>query len=300
MEDKPKLHFVRTDEIQQSKEENKPEEKEQSVSEVQKAKDTAEVKKHESEAKEYEMKAKFSEANIKSADDLLAKHKQVDDRLSELNQAFESFDAQRKEWGRKTQAIIKKLEVNKVEWEREKANEQAGIEAKKTALDKHESELNNREQNIDALQQNVDAAWVEVKEIRTSLNAEQLKKLEQEKENKKLINRLQNGIYEQYSKLMNSCLDVLWRCGFKKLVSGIDSDLKIMGKWVGNELPEHFDELVELMREQVEVVNKKASFMARNQNDYSPSSWNSIVDNVEGIVKLIPEIKPNGWVDGEE
>lgn len=285
--------------IDKSKEENQPDENEQSVSEVQKAKDTAEVKKHEAEAKEYEMRAKFAEANIKSAEDLLDKRQQAEDRLAEINQMYETYHVEQKTWGKKTQDILKKLAADRVDWEREKANEQAEVETKKAALDKRESELNNREKNIENLQQNVDTAWVEVKDIRASLNAEQLKKLQQEKENEKLINRLQNGEYEQYNNLMNSCLDVLWRSGFKGLVKRIDSDLETMEKWASNELPARFDELVDLMKEQVEVVNKKSSVMAQNPKDYLPSSWNSIVDNIEEIIKILPELKPSTWVDGE-
>lgn len=279
--------------IDKQQEEKQPEEEKGGMPEVQKAKDDAEVKKYQAEAKDYE-------EHIKSVDDLKEKHKLVDTRLNEINAMFEAFNTEKIAWGKKTKALIDKLASDKAEWERQKSNELADIESKKMSLDKREGELNAREQRLDVWQGEVNTAWEEVKQIRESLNAEQLKKLQQEEESKKLINRLQNEGYEKYEVLMNACLDVLWKYHMRGVVKGIDKDLKVMKEWVSNELPEQFDELVGYMKEQVDVVNKKAGYMARNPKEYPEGSWNRIVDNIEQIVELIPEVKPPNWVENTE
>jgi DNA repair exonuclease SbcCD ATPase subunit len=263
------------------------------LSEVQKAKDDAEIKKYQAEAKDHE-------EHIKSVDDLKEKRKQVDIKLAEINAMLEAFNTEKVAWGKKTKALIDKLASDKAEWERQKSNEIADIESKKMSLDKREGELNAREQRLDVWQGEVNTAWEEVKEIRASLNADKLKELQQEEENKKLINRLKSGGYEKYEILMKSCLDVLWKYGFRGIVKGIDKDLMVMQEWVANELPEHFDELVGYMKEQVNIVNKKAGLMAQNPKEYPESSWNRIVDNIEQIVELIPEVKPPNWVENTE
>jgi hypothetical protein len=54
------------------------------------------------------------------------------------------------------------------------------------------------------------------------------------------------------------------------------------------------------MRDLVDRVNKKAVEMARQPKVYPAKSWNDIVDNLEKIIRLIPEVKPPNWVDDTE
>jgi len=178
-------------------------------------------------------------------------------------------------------------------WEIAKANEIAQIEATKSAQDKRESDFNQKETEIEDMQTHINTAWEEVRNIRASLDAPRLKKLAEEEAAKELVNRLAKGDYKTYNELMNNCLDVLHKYGEKKFVYRIEDELDAMWKLAQNNLQEHLGELEESMKAQVIEVNQKAVKMARLPKEYPPKSWNEIVDNLEIIWKLIPEIRPS-------
>jgi len=251
--------------------------------------------------------ARFASGNIKSADDLEAKHKVIDDRLSEVAGIRSTLDAEKTafslekiEWGKRTNALIKKLADDRALWEREKANERAGIESEKMALDKRQGELDAKEAGLNGLQENVASAWEEVRGIRAELGAEKVRKLEKEEEQRKLVNRLQAGAYSEYEARMNEILDILYKYGVRKLVHRADERLKVMSKWASNGLPEKIDDLVADMAELLDAVNSKAGDMAEKEKQYPPKSWNSVVDIVVEIIALFPEITPENWVSDDE
>jgi len=265
---------------------------------TQSAKDLVDTRPEVVEARAKEA-VRLSEMNIKSADELEGKHKLADDkqteldnRLSELNKMFESFNTEKSTFANKSRAILKKLTEDSQSWERQKATEKAEIERLKVALDNRESELDKREKGLDVREELVGQRELQVAEDEKSLTAEARRKREREDAEKDLGNRLAKGDYKKYNELMNNCLDVLHKYGEKKFVYRIEDELNTMWKLAQNNLHEHLGELEESMKTQMIELNQKAVKMARLPKEYPTKSWNEIVDNLEIIWKLIPGIRP--------
>jgi len=261
--------------IEQTEEKEKPPTGEASKSDVQRAKDAAEIQKYETERIEAQKQAVFAENDIKDTEDLQAKIKEVAERSENLTKAT-------------------------AEWERLKATERAGIEHTKVAQAQRETEQNNQDTQLGIRETLVTEREQAVETLEKSLNAENLKRIEKEREDKVLANRLQSGGYTQYNEFMNECLEILYKYGMRQLVYKAEEKLDRMWDWANDGLTEHFAELVENMAGLVDKVNRKASEMARQPNKYPPASWNRIVDVLDNTLELFPEIAPSNWVANPE
>jgi len=256
-----------------NKEENQPEE--EKPSEVQRAMDAKEIQEQETERIKLQREAVFAQNEIKDSEDLRLKIKEIEEQSA-------------------------KLALDRAEWERLKATEKAEIERVKIAQDNRENTLNNQEKQLEVRETLVAEREQSAADLEHSLNAENLKRIEKEREDNELINRLKGGGYKQFDSLISECLDVLFKYGEKKIVYRAEGRLDEMWKWAKNGLPERFDELVKEMAELIDRVNKKAVEMARQPKIYPQKAWNSIVDNLEDALKIFPELKPSGWVDNSE
>ncbi len=255
--------------------EEKQTEGENKLSEVQKARDAKEIQEQETERIKLQREAVFAQNEIKDSEDLQLKIKELAEQTA-------------------------KLALDRAEWERLKATQKAEIERVKIAQDNRENELNNREKQLDIRETLVAEREQSVADLEHSLNAENLKRIEKEREDNELINRLQKGGYKQFNSLITECLDVLYKYGEKNMVYQAEDKLDEMWKWAKNGLPEHFDELVQSMKDLVDRVNRKAVEMARQPKVYPTKSWNNIVDSLEVVLKIFPELKPSRWVDNPE
>jgi len=166
--------------------------------------------------------------------------------------------------------------------------------------DQRETEQNNRDTQLGVRETLVTERERAVETLEKSLNAENLKRIEKEREDKALANRLQSGGYKQYNELMNECLEILYKYGMRKLVHRAEEKLDRMWDWANDGLTEHCAELVENMAELVDKVNRKASEMAKQPKQYPPASWNGIVDALDKTLALFPEITPDNWVANPE
>jgi len=261
--------------IEPTEEKETPSTGEVSVSDVQKAKDAAEIQKYETERIEAQRKAVFAENDITDTEDLRAKIKEVVEQRN-------------------------KLAKDVAEWERTKATEKAGIEHTKVAQAQRETDLNNQEQQLNIRELLITEREQAVEVLEKSLNAESLKRIEKEREDSVLANRLQSDGYKQFNEMMNECLGILYKYGARQLVYKAEEKLDRMWDWANNGLTEHFDELVKSMAELVDTINRKAGEMARQPKKYPSTSWNGIVDVLDKVLALFPEITPDNWVANPE
>jgi len=264
----PEFIPIENQEEKQPEENNKP-------SEVQKARDAKGIQEQETERIKLQREAVFAQNEIKDSEDLQIKIKELAEQTA-------------------------KLALDRAEWERLKATGKAEIERVKIAQDNRENMLNNQEKQLEIRETLVAEREQSVADLEHSLNAENLKRIEKEREDNELINRLKGGGYKQFNALISECLDVLYKYGEKKLVHRSEDRLDEMWKWAKNGLPERFDDLVKDMAGLVSEINKKAVEMAKQPKVYPTKSWNSIVDSLEAVLKIFPELKPNGWVNNPE
>ncbi|MDD4876420.1 MAG: hypothetical protein PHQ86_04730 [Dehalococcoidales bacterium] len=267
--------FIPIDKTEKEKQEGVEVEDKVLASKVLQAKYAKELQDLDTQRIESHRQAVFAQNEIKDSEDLQLKIKELVEQSA-------------------------KLALDRAEWERLKATQKAEIERVKIAQDNRENELNNREKQLDIRETLVAEREQLVADLEHSLNAENLKRIEKEREDNELINRLKGGGYKQFNSLISDCLDVLYKYGEKKMVYRAEDRLDEMWKWAKNGLPEHFDELVQSMKDLVDRVNRKAVEMARQPKVYPTKSWNNIVDSLEVIIKLFPEIKPAKWVDNPE
>jgi len=256
-----------------NKEENQPEE--EKPSEVQRAMDAKEIQEQETERIKLQREAVFAQNEIKDSEDLWLKIKEIEEQSA-------------------------KLALDRAEWERLKATEKAEIERVKIAQDNRENTLNNQEKQLEVRETLVAEREQSAADLEHSLNAENLKRIEKEREENELINRLEGGGYKQFNSLISECLDVLYKYGEKKMVNRAEDRLDEMWKWAKNGLPERFDELVESMRDLLQRVHNVAIDWANKPKEYPRKSWNHIANCEDEIIKLFPEIAYRGHVPNPE
>ena len=235
--------------------------------EVQKAKDAAEIQKHETERIKAKQEAVFVENNIKDAEDLANRLRVVAEREAELSKKMIEFDSQKS-------TVLSEVQKQKAEYEQ------------KTA------ESNKKEQELIARTQNVAIREKLITEREELLNSVELQKLEETENYNSLVEQLGRE-FPKISALMGDNANLLIRGGFKQLGRELWDEIETMERWSKNDLKGHCDIIVEWITGQVEDCNRKAVTMARRPQEFSETTWNTIVDNLERIYNLMPVLRPD-------
>lgn len=266
------MPFVPLDD--EKEKEGKPE-AEDSKDEVEKARESAEIQKYETEKIELKRKAVFAENDIKDSEDLK-------DKITEVTE---------KEF---------KLNTDRIEFENKKAVEMSAINKQKAELDQKGVELDKREQMINEREKDIGARETLVAEREDLMTSIERQKLKEQEEYNSLTERLTRN-YTPIISLMGKNANILIKAGFNRLGNGIWDEIEEMGRWKQNGGVEQYtDAMVVWLKGEVEDCNKKAVEMARLPKQYSQSSWDKIVDNLEEIYKILPELKPKHLPKNEE
>jgi len=236
------------------------------ASAVQKAKDAAEIQKYETERVEAQRQAKFALSDIKDTEDLQVKIKEVAERESQLEVATSEFENK------------KAKELSEIQ------KQKAELEQKKAVLNKWEAELTSRTRDISLREQLI----TDREEL---MNSVEKQKLEEVEKYNSLVEQLKRE-FPRIVALLGDNANVLIKAGFKKLGYGLWDEIEQMESWYKNDIGGHCNVMVKWLREEIDDCNKKAVEMAHKPRDYSQKTWDKIVDNLEAIYKIMPDLRP--------
>ncbi len=258
--------FERLEDLDKEKDQSVSKADEGVVSPLQKAKDAAEIQRHETERVKAQREAVFAENDIKDTADLKIRLGAVTERESQLGK-------------------------EKYDWENKKATEQSEIQKLKAEHERRLAELVKREQDLATRTKNVELREKLVKEREDLMNSVERQKLDETEKYNSLVERLRRA-FPQIMQLLNDNADILDKVGFQNFADDLWDELTQMRKWAKNDIGKHCNVMVEWLRGEVEDCNQKAVAMSRNKQQYSDLDWNMVVDNLEGIYRLLPEVKP--------
>lgn len=252
-------------ESEDTSEKPKPEPKEEK-SEVEKAKEAAEIQKFETERVKAEQEAIFAKNNIDNVGKLLELLAEVEKNKAELGK--QQYD-----------------------WERQKELEKTQIETTKSELSAQKAELEKRTQELNQIENGL--------QIRSEMITKR-EELMNEVERKEIIDIARhNSIQSQLEKNLPQIIEImrknatyLRKSGFINLGNGLKKEIEQLTEWSENNIGDHVENIVLWLKGEVVDCNDRAVMMARNPKKYG-DSYNYIVDNLEKIYKLLPEIKPD-------
>ncbi len=153
-------------------------------------------------------------------------------------------------------------------------------------------ELVKREQDLASRIKNIELREQLVAEREQLMNSVERQKLEETEIYNSLIEQLRR-IFPKISALLSDNANILIRAGFHNFGDGLWDELETMQKWYKDDLGKHCDTMIEWMKGEVEDCNNKAVVMAQNPKQYGEKMHNLVVDNLESIYELLPDIKPN-------
>lgn len=237
-----------------------------STSDVQKAKDAAEIQKHETERIKSQREAVLAENDIKDSQDLKAKLATVTERETKLAKDFMDFENKR-------MATLSDLQKQKAE------------------LDRRNTDLTTKERDLLLREKNAELREKLVKEREELMTSVEQQKLAEADAAKSIENQLKHN-FPRIAKLLNECANLIDQSGFHGMADGLWEELETMFKWSQNDITKHKDVMIQWLKEEVEDCNQKAVMMSRSPQQYPESLWNTIVDNLEEIYKLIPTLRP--------
>ncbi len=239
----------------------------ETTSEIQKAKEAAEVKKYKAQEVESERQIAFAQSDIKDTAELKARLAVVTEKENKLAKDFMDF-------------------------ENKKATQFSELQKLKAEHERKVAEFVKREQDLVSRTTNVEIREKLVQEREDLMNSVEKQNLEETEKRNSLLERLKQA-FPQIVGLLGDNANVLIRVGFRNFGYDLWDDIEQMQKWAKNDIGEHCESMVSWLKEEVEDCNKKAVLMARSPQQYSESVWNGVVDNLEEIYKLLPELKPD-------
>jgi len=248
---------------------------------------------------EAENAARLARDGIKLADELTAKHNTVDTRLTEINGMAEAFNIEKIAWGKKTHAIVQKLDNDRAEIERAKQSNQADIAVKVTENKREAARLKTWEAELNEINSKQSQRAEELQKWHNSLNEAQRIEEADIEFHDSMAEKLRRN-YHQLQSLLQEVADVLDRNRFAKTADEILDSLGKTYDWYHADITEHVDEMLATYKRLVDISSRKASDMANLPKQYSQRSWDAIIDNLEDCCHLLPELKPPYWPEDEE
>ncbi len=234
--------------------------------EIQKAKDALEIQKLETERIELQRQAEFAKNDIKDSSDLKS-------RMATLAEKEN------------------KLAKDIIELESQKTLELSEAQKLKAEQDRKLSELIKREQDLATRIKNVERRESLVKERENLMNSVEQQKLKETETYNSLSEQLKRN-FPQVVKLMADNANALESVGFLAFADSLWEEIETMKKWAKNDINSHTNAIIGWLKGEVEECNETAVAMSRSPKQYNESSWNSIVDNLEAIYKLLPAVRP--------
>lgn len=236
------------------------------VSEIHKVKEATEIQRHETERIKLKQEALDAEQHISRVEDLVSREELVVQKESELNKG-------------------------KSDWDNLKATEQSEIQKQKAELDAQRDDIKRQLQDIAMREANLEIREQLITEREQLLNKVEIKNLQEEERYNSLTEQLRRA-FPQIIYFLKENANELIRVGFNDMGQDIWDDIEQMEGWFSNELESHCNDMVKLIRREVEDCNSKAVLMYRQRKRFGVFGYNKIVDNLEKIYGLLPMVKP--------
>lgn len=243
--------------------------------EVDKAREAEEIQRHETEVIKLKREAELAQLDIDRAEELVTRLNDVAER---------------------EHLLVESQQV----WQATQATELAEIQKHKAENEKRTVELDKRSQEIKGREDNITLREKLVLDREELMNSVERKKLAEVERYNSLSEALKRA-YPQIKVLIAENANLLIKNGMRKDGNELWDDLEHIENH-SKDGDNHCANIVACLLKDTILCNDRAAYMARNPKLYAPSAWNLIVDNLEKIYELLPEIKPRhlpSSVDGE-